>query len=158
MSRIEQPNDRSANLWLNKDIRIGVSRRGSKPDGAYAYHWSVSSISPDFTFIEGGDDIHGPATGVDPGPLAMLGTLLSFLEACGESYSHTMRHPGSEPENLGLFPESMHEWCYQWSDEIAMARLEIEGPTDDESHAEEERRNAVRQHDLGNDPTDRYGD
>lgn len=45
---------------------------------------------------------------------AMLGTLLSFLDACAES----RRYRG---DNSDLFPDAVGEWAEQWSDEIRLA-------------------------------------
>lgn len=53
-------------------------------------------------------------------------SILSFLSACGESYRYKMSNPKSEPENLDLFPEFMHEWCYSNSDEFIMLECELQ--------------------------------
>lgn len=123
--KIETPNDRSANLWLAEGVRVGVTRLGRQFDedgsGGYVvkYGWQVTDTTKGI--VEGDDTLHA---GTDNGPVAMLGTLLAFLVACGEAYAHKMREPTSEPENLTLYPESMREWCYQWSDELQFAEGE----------------------------------
>jgi hypothetical protein len=54
-----------------------------------------------------------------------FGTLLSFLSACGESYSYQQR-TGRAGENVDLFPLQVAEWAYQYSDELALLKDEIE--------------------------------
>lgn len=82
------------------------------------------------------DPSHEPVTGADLylSPVApndageAMRSLLSFLTACGESYEFEMRHPGSEPENLDLFPSWVPEAAYLNSDELAMLALELSEP------------------------------
>lgn len=128
--KIDVPNDRSANLWLDesdKPIRVGVTRLGRFFDedgsGGYRVKYAWQVLDAQALVVEGNDHLW---TGTDNGPVAMLGTLLSFMDACAEAYAFQMREPTADPENLALFPESMREWCYLHSDELAMARLEIE--------------------------------
>ncbi|MCF4123664.1 hypothetical protein L1785_22130 [Antribacter sp. KLBMP9083] len=59
-------------------------------------------------------------------PDEAMRSLLSFLTACGEAYSYEMRHPGSEPENLGLFPDWAPEAAYLNGDELGMLALELD--------------------------------
>ncbi len=37
-----------------------------------------------------------------------------------------MARPTSEPENLDIFPEQMHEWCYRNSDEFSMLVCDLQ--------------------------------
>lgn len=126
--RIDLPNERTANLWLREDnevVRLGVTRLGRRyidGDPVAVYAWQV--IDTSIPLVEGMDDLQ--ASGLSDSPVAMLAALVSYLSACGESYAAWMRDPRSEPENLTLFPESMREWCYQISDELDMAAIELE--------------------------------
>ena len=61
----------------------------------------------------------------------MLGTLLVFLEACGEAahYSEgTRRHV----ENADLFEKPLATWASEHTDDLTMTRLEIEEPKTEE--------------------------
>jgi len=60
---------------------------------------------------------------------ACLGALLDFLGACAESRSYGERRKGDPMagENSDLFPEDVGAWAQQNSDEIGMARVELEG-------------------------------
>ena len=52
-------------------------------------------------------------------------SFLSFLGACGESYSYRMR-TGKVGENEDLFPEDVAEWAYMNSDEIIALQCLLE--------------------------------
>lgn len=69
-----------------------------------------------------GDDLSGHTCD----PHEMMGTLLVFLEACAEAYAYTQR-TGRESDNADLFPPAIAEWAYLHSDDLAMARMELEG-------------------------------
>lgn len=71
-----------------------------------------------------GDDISGPRYGAIDATSAMS-ALLSFLEACAESRTYG----DGTGENSDLFPAHVGEWAEQYSDEINLARYEID-PTD----------------------------
>ena len=71
-----------------------------------------------------GDDISGPPYGT-PDTTSAMSALLSFLSACAESRAYG----DGTGENATLFPEHVGEWSEQYSDEIALARYEID-PTD----------------------------
>ena len=71
-----------------------------------------------------GDDISGPMYGAIDLESAMS-ALLSFLEACAESRAYG----DGTGENSTLFPAHVGEWAEQYSDEINLARYEID-PTD----------------------------
>ncbi|WP_454852169.1 hypothetical protein [Promicromonospora soli] len=60
-----------------------------------------------------------------------LRLLLSLLTAAGEAYDHAMRSPGSESENLSLFPAWVPEAASLNSDELTMLALELEPPEDE---------------------------
>lgn len=55
-------------------------------------------------------------------------TMLSFMEAAAESFQYAERRgkDGMEGENADLFPREVTEALAQVSDEIGMARFEIE--------------------------------
>ena len=50
-------------------------------------------------------------------------SLLSFLFACAESRG--LRYSAGHGENADLFPETVGEWAYTYSDEIGMACEEM---------------------------------
>lgn len=52
-------------------------------------------------------------------------SLLDFLSACGESVGYSQR-TGRQSENADLFPAFIGEWAAQYSDELSLARLELE--------------------------------
>jgi hypothetical protein len=104
-------------------VTIAVRRNHVNDDNAWTYQWKWVNLTTGEVHTD--VDLSGPATGHDPGPLAMLDTLLVFLGACGEAYGYEMR-TGSPSENLDLFPVPMREWCYQHDDEIAMLQMDAE--------------------------------
>jgi hypothetical protein len=85
---------------------------------AYRYHIDL----PDGT-EHSADDL---ASGVGGGSLQSgLESLLSFLIACGESWSYQQR-TGREGENADLFPAAVAEWAAQNQDELPMLAIELE--------------------------------
>ena len=60
--------------------------------------------------------------GADPSESEMLGTLLTFLGAAGESY----RYDGMEGESSNLFPEPVVKWASENVEEIALAQYDLE--------------------------------
>lgn len=54
-----------------------------------------------------------------------LSSLLSFLTAAAEAYSHKMR-TGHASDNIDIFPVWITKWAYQHSDEIDMLAFELE--------------------------------
>lgn len=108
--------ERSAFLYLrHKPLRrISVTRSHKTVDedgcGYYVYHWDVLDMDwqheDALVLLEGGSDLYGPATGHDPGPAAMLATLVSHLRAAAEGYQAWM-HDGLDPTNV---PESLEGW------------------------------------------------
>lgn len=71
-----------------------------------------------------GSDLHGWGDTRE-----MMGSLLTFLGACGESVNYRDR-TGREGENADLFPAEVGAWAAQFSDEISMLALEIEEASD----------------------------
>ena len=76
---------------------------------------------PDFAGEFHADDLRSCVGGCSFREAAQ--SLLSFLSACAESRG--LRYSSGHGENADLFPESVGEWAYMNSDEIAMAREEI---------------------------------
>ena len=103
-----------------EQVRIGTDLVSVDHMYGHTFRWSID-------FADGtehsGDDLRCGAMGADE--CEMLGTLLSFLEAAGESYGYTVR-TGRVSDNSDLFPPSIMEWAYVNSDEISMARYAIE--------------------------------
>jgi hypothetical protein len=77
-------------------------------------------------------DIHS-GVGADVDTTAEMGTLVSLLSAAAEAYAYALHHPGSAPENLGLFPRWVTEAAYTNSDELAMLAFELEHPNEREA-------------------------
>lgn len=116
------PNLAYADIPLNHadgTVHLRVERNGKDWERRTVYYYSITGSGLDHRKYQ---DL---CTGVDmdPGPLAMLATLLSFLTACAESYP--------DGENADLFPPPVAEWAAQHSDELAMLRFEIEGDDDE---------------------------
>ena len=88
--------------------------------GRVRYRWYVD-LSDGREFTD--DDLQ---SGCGGGSLqAGLESLLSFLGAFAESWR---RGPGGD--NGDLFPEGLHEWATQNSDEIGMLAIELEETPD----------------------------
>lgn len=83
------------------------------------WEWCVVLDGYGYEYFD--QDLRQPATG-SVTPEAMLGSLLNFLSAAGESYSRS----GREGENAGLFPEPVSQWAANHQDELAMAAEGIE--------------------------------
>ncbi len=56
---------------------------------------------------------------------AAFGSLLAFLEACGEGLRY-QESTGRESDNADLFPPAVAQWARANTDELTMLRLEIE--------------------------------
>ncbi len=91
-------------------------------DGRTRYNWILDIPAGEFS----GDDLQ---SGCGGGSLQEgFGSLLSSLDAAGESF----RHRGldwsaiNEDDNASAFPREVTEWAYQNCDEIGILRLEIE--------------------------------
>ena len=102
------------------NAEISIEPAGETQDGRNRFRWywdheKIECSETDLKSRVGGCGIE-----------EMMESLLGFMAACGESYGYAMRRPNSNPENLDLFPEQMHEWCYLNSDELSMLGIEIE--------------------------------
>lgn len=73
--------------------------------------------------LEVGRDLRSPMAEDYAG---VMGALLAFLAAAGEGYAYEMRG-GRKSDNTGLFNAATTEWAYQNSDELTLARMELEG-------------------------------
>lgn len=116
------PNLAYADVPLNHadgTVHLRVERNGKDWERRTVYYYSITGSGLDHREYQ--DLCTG--VGMDPGPLAMLATLLSFLTACAESYP--------DGENADLFPRDVAEWAAQHSDELSMLRFEIEGDDDE---------------------------
>lgn len=116
------PNLAYADVPLNHadgTVHLRVERNGEDWEGRTVYYYSITGHGQDHRRYQ---DLH-TGVGMDHGPLAMLGTLLSFLTACAESYP--------DGENADMFPPEVAEWAAQHSDELTMLALEIEGEDDE---------------------------
>lgn len=104
------------------DMGIVVSLHSNGPDAygedrqTYAY-----TITRGHKY-EQGKDLH-TGVGFPSTPRDMFATLCAFLEAYGDAYRANMA-PSDEYADV---PAWLQEACYLNSDELAMARFEIEG-------------------------------
>lgn len=101
--------------------QVSVMRGQVDDEGRTTYCYRIRSTAINDT----GCDLH-TGVGMDHGPVAMLGSLLSFLGAAAESYAYSMRNNGEPGDNAALFPEAVNAWAYMWGDELTMLQLEIE--------------------------------
>lgn len=99
---------------------LDVTRMGEDLEGRTQYEYAIN-VGTVARMVA--DDL-STGVGMDHGPRAMMGTLLSFLSACAESVNY------GGGENSDLFAPAIAEWAAQHSDEITMAGLEIEGIED----------------------------
>lgn len=101
---------------------LSVTVRFQRFDGERVqYGYSLSYAGE--TVAEGNDLRSG--CGEDVNHPKMMGALLSFLGAAGESYRYNGNRMGDD--ETSLFPERACEVAYSMADEIAMAQLELEG-------------------------------
>lgn len=105
------------------DGQVSVMRGAVNSEARTTYSWLVRNNQGQHA----GSDLH-TGVGMDKGPVAMLGTMLSLLGAAAESYAWSMRNNGEPGENSALFPAAVNAWAYMWGDEITMLQLEIEQP------------------------------
>lgn len=104
------------------DMGIVVSHHSNGPDAygedrqTYAY-----TITHGHNCEQGADLYTG--VGLPSTPRAMFATLCAFLEAYGEAYRANM----APSDDYADVPAWLQEACYLNSDELVMARLEIEG-------------------------------
>lgn len=101
------------------DAEISLWIDDQDADGRY--RWAYYLDLPDQPEHYGND-----LSGRTCDPHEMMATLLAFLEAAGEAYAYTQR-TGRESDNADLFPAAVAEWAYMHSDDLAMARMELEG-------------------------------
>lgn len=94
---------------------LSIEAINTSSDGriVYQWHWDFEKQSITASDLKSGvgDKLDYQQT---------MGGLLSFMVACAESLQC-----GSD-ENSSLFPQEMHEWLTQNSDEIGMLALELE--------------------------------
>lgn len=98
--------------------------------GRTRYQYFLDLETDGERFEYSGEDIQ---SGCQGGNLQSgLESLLSFMEACGESYAYAMRKgiELSDSENGELFPADVAEWCYQNSDELSSLACELEETPD----------------------------
>lgn len=97
------------------EVCISYSRREGRV-GRTRYQWQINLGRKEYQ----GDDLQ---SGCQGGSLQEgLESLLSFLSAAGDSF----RHAGKDGENSDLFPLPVVQWASQHSDELEMARIEVE--------------------------------
>lgn len=98
-----------------------VSQGETKVRSRTRYEWTIDLPSgKSFT----ASDLQ---SGCDGGSLTEgFLSFLSFLSACAESYARR----GIDGENADLFPVQVAEWAATYSDEIAMAQIELEEAMD----------------------------
>lgn len=104
------------------DMHVIVSLHSKGPD---AYGEDRQTYAYTITHgrrVEQGSDLH-TGIGRRSDARTMFATLLSFLEAYGEAYRANHLHFS---ESYADIPGWLQEACYLNSDEITMARLEIE--------------------------------
>lgn len=100
-------------LRFDRELRS----RGGERRQRYAYR--IEDLeNPNFGIHTSSDLVSAAEADVDL--VEALRTLTSFLAAAGEAYAYTLRSPGSEPENLRLFPLWVAESAYLNSDEMAI--------------------------------------
>lgn len=105
------------------EATLGVAWEG-RDAGRHRYRYWV--LLPNGDHLCRGDDLRSGVSGrVDHAQL--LGTLLAFLEADAEKYLVYGMGRAQPPDGY-LFDARVAEWAYGLSDELAMAREELEAP------------------------------
>jgi hypothetical protein len=102
------------------DVTLSIKEHGES-DGRTAYEYEIAGPvvdSEDHPYGWGTDLYSGRFS--SPTLAEMLGTLLAFVEAAGESYGRTHE---DDPDS---FPEDVMRWASENRDEIGMARFELE--------------------------------
>lgn len=94
----------------------------------YAYHITDTVTGQE---LEGRDLFTGAGTPVEPD--RALKDLVGYLSVAGEARQQALDHPGSTPENAGMFPAWVAETARTNSD--ALAELSEHGPTEPQSAA-----------------------
>lgn len=99
------------------NVEISINPSSNRDHyGKTVWHWYIDGAGLEAS----GDDLAGWGDHRE-----MMGSLLSFLSACGEGVSYQER-TGRESENADLFPPDVALWCSSHSDELSMLGMEIE--------------------------------
>lgn len=118
---------------LQGSIQVSHDPNGTARPG---YQYLIERIETEPTrslwMLDTGHDLHTGAG--DPSHVKAMGALLAFLESDAEKYT-LAKYAGDTSEEAVkkrtgdgyCFNERTAEWAYGLADEIAMARLEIEG-------------------------------
>ena len=115
---------------------ISIAFDGWSDDGRTVYRYWLDLYLDGKRIECEGNDLQ---SGVGGGTLQHgLESLLSFLQACGESYGYRLQlnlnHTGDNrldeqlddiDDNANLFPKDVAEWCYMNSDELTMLAIEL---------------------------------
>ncbi|MFC7620677.1 hypothetical protein [Microlunatus sp. GCM10028923] len=100
-------------------LRYDGEFRSRSGERRQRYAYRIEDLeNPDFGIHISSDLMSAAHADVDL--VDALRTLTSFLAAAGEAYSYTLRLPGSEPDNLHLFPLWVAESAYLNADEMAI--------------------------------------
>jgi hypothetical protein len=112
---------------------VSVESDGPERDelGGYRQRYTYTIAANGWEYV--GNDIYS-GVGAEIDERDALGTLLSFLGACGESRQYRDRN-GYGGENVDLFPEYVGQWCEDYSDDIGMLAYELEQDPDDIAQA-----------------------
>lgn len=98
-------------------VTLFVERLHQDWEGRTIYRYEIAGGWHGGRVYNDGADLH-TGVNIDHGPRDMLGTLISFLTACAESF------PAGE--NAHLFPNGVAEWAQVHSEELALIAHEIE--------------------------------
>ncbi|WP_420330078.1 hypothetical protein [Ornithinimicrobium murale] len=115
-------------------VKAGTLTLAVWPDTPVAEHQRYAYRITDTTTgqaVEGRDLFTGAGTAVEPD--RALRDLATFLSAAGEARQYALDHPGSNPENEGLFPAWVGEAARTNTD--ALAELSEHGPTNPDPEA-----------------------
>lgn len=104
------------------DTTISIEYSDRPGDGGRTrYRYYIDS--PEWEHSD--DDLQ--SGGMGGGLQSGLESLLSFLDSEGERYQYVVMRKGYDDGDGWLFgSEQIAEWCYCHSDELAMARMELE--------------------------------
>ena len=109
-----------------EDTFISIGYGKTNDEGRMVYEYHIDNPKWEYT----GNDLKSGCGGGDL--REGLESLLSFMSACGESYSYSER-TGRDGENTDLFPKHVAKWCAQNSDELSMMQFEIRGNSSEPS-------------------------
>jgi hypothetical protein len=103
------------------NVEISITPSSNRDHyGKTIWHWYIDGEGLEAS----GDDLAGWGDHRE-----MMGSMLSFLSACGEGLSYQER-TGNESDNADLFPPDVASWCATHSDELSMLGMEIEESND----------------------------